>query len=74
MQVFPSFAACKFCHFYLRLLWLSIQFFQKLGLTKFHLIGQSMGSVYSSHYAARHPDIVQSLTMVCPPGEMILFF
>lgn len=39
-----------------------------LKLSKFHLIGNSMGGAISSLYAARHPEQVASLTLISPAG------
>ena len=43
-------------------------FLGKLGVTKFHLVGNSMGGAISSLYAARYPEQVKSLTLISPAG------
>lgn len=43
-------------------------FLRKLGLTRFHLMGHSMGGFISSAYAASYPDEVMSLTVIAPHG------
>jgi pimeloyl-ACP methyl ester carboxylesterase len=40
----------------------------KLGLEKFHLIGNSMGGAISALYAATHPQQVLSATLISPAG------
>jgi len=40
----------------------------KLGLDKFHLVGNSMGGAISSLYAATHPQQVLSATLISPAG------
>ncbi|MFT6121706.1 MAG: pimeloyl-ACP methyl ester carboxylesterase [Oleiphilaceae bacterium] len=40
----------------------------KLGLDKFHLVGNSMGGAISSLYAATHPQHVLSATLISPAG------
>lgn len=42
----------------------------KLGLTRFHLGGNSMGGWISAAYAIAHPDQVQSLWLLDPAGMM----
>ena len=44
------------------------QFLQQLGLTRFHLVGHSMGGFISSAYAARYPDEVITLGLIAPHG------
>ena len=44
------------------------QFLQQLGLTRFHLIGHSMGGFISAAYAARYPDEVRTLCLMAPHG------
>lgn len=39
-----------------------------LGLTRFHLAGNSMGGYLAAHYAARHPGQVMSLWLLAPAG------
>ena len=41
-----------------------------LGLTRFHLGGNSMGGYLAAHYARAHPARVQSLWLVAPAGVM----
>ena len=41
---------------------------QKLGLTKFHLVGHSMGGYVSSFYASKYPQYVFKLTLLSPAG------
>lgn len=43
-------------------------FLQQLGLTRFHLVGHSMGGFISSAYAARYPDEVITLGLIAPHG------
>lgn len=43
-------------------------FLEKLGLTRFHLMGHSMGGCISASYAARYPEQVSSLTLIAPHG------
>lgn len=45
-------------------------FVRKLGLTRFHLGGNSMGGYLAAHYAARHPAAVTSLWLLAPAGVM----
>jgi pimeloyl-ACP methyl ester carboxylesterase len=40
----------------------------KLGIDKFHLVGNSMGGAISSLYAATHPQQVLSATLISPAG------
>jgi len=40
----------------------------KLGVDKFHLVGNSMGGAISSLYAATHPQQVLSATLISPAG------
>ncbi|WP_022978484.1 alpha/beta fold hydrolase [Nevskia ramosa] len=42
----------------------------KLGLTRFHLGGNSMGGWISAAYAIAHPEAVQSLWLLDPAGMM----
>ncbi|XP_055014893.1 monoacylglycerol lipase abhd6-A-like isoform X1 [Boleophthalmus pectinirostris] len=44
------------------------QFVHTLGLTRFHLVGASMGGNLAGVYAARFPEDLSSVTMVCPAG------
>ena len=46
------------------------QFARSVGLTRFHLAGNSMGGYLAGHYAARHPEQVQSLWLLAPAGVM----
>ena len=43
-------------------------FAKELKLTKFHLIGQSMGGNISGNYAATYPDMVRSLALIDAVG------
>lgn len=43
-------------------------FLGKLGVTKFHLAGNSMGGAIASLYAARYPGQVKSLILISPAG------
>lgn len=43
-------------------------FTQKLGLDRFHLMGHSMGGFLASDYAARYPEKVITLGLLCPHG------
>lgn len=43
-------------------------FFQQLGLRRFHLVGHSMGGCLSAGYAARYPDEVITLALIAPHG------
>lgn len=45
-------------------------FVDALGLTRFHLGGNSMGGYLAAHFAARHPDRVKSLSLLAPAGVM----
>ena len=40
----------------------------KLGIDKFHLVGNSMGGAISSLYAATHPQQVLTATLISPAG------
>ncbi|MFT7372682.1 MAG: abhydrolase domain-containing protein 6 [Oleiphilaceae bacterium] len=40
----------------------------KLGIDKFHLVGNSMGGAIASFYAATHPQQVLSATLISPAG------
>ncbi|MGD9604345.1 MAG: alpha/beta fold hydrolase [Gammaproteobacteria bacterium] len=44
------------------------QFVSALGLTRFHLGGNSMGGYLAAMYAARSPDQVQTLWLLAPAG------
>src|SRR5690606_2199087 len=44
------------------------KFVERLGLTRFHLGGNSLGGHIVWSYAARHADKVQSLVLVGPSG------
>lgn len=44
------------------------EFVLELGLKKFHLLGESLGALYSAYYASEHPQMLSSLTLICPPG------
>lgn len=46
------------------------QFVQSIGLDKtpFHLVGTSMGGNVAGVYAAQHPDVLCSITLMCPAG------
>lgn len=43
-------------------------FITHLGLTRFHLAGNSMGGYLAAHYAARHPGQVRTLWLLAPAG------
>lgn len=43
-------------------------FLQQLGLSRFHLVGHSMGGCISGAYAARYPDEVITLGLIAPHG------
>ena len=43
-------------------------FVQQIGLTRFHLIGNSMGGNLAALYAASHPQQVASLALFAPSG------
>lgn len=45
-------------------------FARSVGLSRFHLAGNSMGGYLAAHYAARHPEQVQSLWLLAPAGVM----
>ncbi len=45
-------------------------FAHALGLTRFHLGGNSMGGYLAAHYAVRHPAAVASLWLLAPAGVM----
>lgn len=49
------------------LLWLQV--FTSIGLEKFHIVGESLGSAYSGQYAADYPDMLHSITLLCPPSK-----
>ncbi|ODN98358.1 hypothetical protein L198_03602 [Cryptococcus wingfieldii CBS 7118] len=42
---------------------------QALGLKKVHLVGSEVGTLAPMHMAIAHPEIVESLTLVNPPGR-----
>lgn len=42
--------------------------FQTLKLRKFHLVGESIGAIFSAQYAYAHQDMLASVTFLCPPG------
>lgn len=44
------------------------RFVRALGLTRFHLGGNSMGGYLAAHYAREHPAEVQSLWLLAPAG------
>jgi pimeloyl-ACP methyl ester carboxylesterase len=44
------------------------QFVTQLGLKRFHLLGHSMGGFLASAYAARYPEEVITLGLICPHG------
>jgi pimeloyl-ACP methyl ester carboxylesterase len=44
------------------------KFTKALGLSKFHLVGNSMGGAISSLYAANYPEQVESITLISPAG------
>lgn len=44
------------------------KFAKALGLTEFHLVGNSMGGAISSLYAASYPEQVKSITLISPAG------
>jgi abhydrolase domain-containing protein 6 len=44
------------------------QFLQQLGITRFHLLGHSMGGCISASYAAAYPEEVITLTLIAPHG------
>lgn len=39
---------------------------EKLGLTKFRLAGHSFGGYMSTHYALRHPELVEEVFLLSP--------
>lgn len=43
-------------------------FFNQLGLTRFHLLGNSMGGNLATLYSATHPDQVATLALFAPSG------
>lgn len=43
-------------------------FFEKIGLKKFYIAGNSMGGNIAGVYAARHPDMVQGLVLIDNAG------
>ena len=43
-------------------------FLRILGIQKCHLAGNSMGGYLAAHYAARHPEQIQSLSLLAPAG------
>tara|TARA_R100000306_G_scaffold62400_2_gene69523 strand:+ start:1100 stop:2221 length:1122 start_codon:yes stop_codon:yes gene_type:complete len=43
-------------------------FLRTLGLTEFHLAGNSMGGAIASLYAAQYPDQIETLTLFNPAG------
>jgi len=43
-------------------------FVRALGLTRFHLGGNSMGGYLAAHYAHQHPNSIQSLWLLAPAG------
>lgn len=43
-------------------------FFKALGVTKMHLVGNSMGGAIVAMYASAHPSQVKSLTLLDPAG------
>jgi abhydrolase domain-containing protein 6 len=43
-------------------------FLQQLGVSRFHLVGHSMGGCISAGYAARYPDEVITLALIAPHG------
>ena len=45
-------------------------FARSVGLSKFHLAGNSMGGYLAAHYAARYPEQVQTLWLLAPAGVM----
>lgn len=46
-----------------------LQVFTSIGLEKFHIVGESLGSAYSGQYAADYPDMLHSITLLCPPSK-----
>ena len=48
------------------------QFVEGLELTKFHLIGESLGACVSAIYGSQYPDRLRTLTTLCPPSELIV--
>ena len=48
---------------------MSVQFFGRLGLGKFHLIGQSLWSMHGVHHSSVHPGMVETLTFNSQPGR-----
>lgn len=56
----------------LSMVWYVLQFFQRLGLGRFHLVGQSLGAGYAIHYTSVHPEMVVSLTLLSLPGSVSL--
>ncbi|XP_065889522.1 monoacylglycerol lipase ABHD6-like [Dysidea avara] len=46
------------------------EFFMVLNLNKVHLTGQSMGSFVAAQFSRQYPDLVISLSLLCPPVEI----
>ncbi len=46
------------------------RFVKAVGLTRFHLVGSSMGGGIAGYYASEHPEKVASLTLIGPFGVM----
>lgn len=42
------------------------QTLQGLGITKAHVVGHSFGAATAAHFAVRHPELVQTLTLLEP--------
>jgi pimeloyl-ACP methyl ester carboxylesterase len=43
------------------------QFMEKMGIAKAALVGHDLGAAVAAYYAAKHPDRVPRLMVVCPP-------
>ena len=39
-------------------------------LKNVHLAGQSMGSFIAAQFGRQYPHLVQSLSLLCPPGQL----
>lgn len=53
----------------LKLTFLNLQVFKEIGLTRFHIIGESLGSAYAGQFASLYPDMIDSIITLCPPGK-----
>jgi pimeloyl-ACP methyl ester carboxylesterase len=47
----------------------SVALMERLGLHRVHLVGFSMGSFIAMRIAARHPELVRSLTLIGPSSD-----